>query len=207
MLHSIIKSFILAFYSFCSFFSFGQKNYYIPIRGENQEKLIKVDSLSFKEKYLSSEYYIDSITQKPYTGKAVVYYGENARDSLRLTDGVKNGWQKLYFISENQFRLGKVEYYDQSNYAYISHLRNRSSKSKYSSFARYSGDNAYYFFEIIFKSSGKIIVKQSTQISTGTSKEKFKFSNVVELSEFLRQHPTVYDYCKQAGFFGNPELK
>ncbi len=207
MLHSIEKSVIIITCSLCSFFLFGQKNNYIPIRGLNQEILIRVDSLSFKEKYLSSEYYVDSITQKAYTGKAVVYYGNNALDTLNLTDGVKNGWQKLYFIKDSGQRLGKVEFYDQSNYAYISHLRNKHSKSKYSSFVRYLADTAYYFFEVIYKPSGKIIVEQSVQTSTGIAKKKIKISSVEKLDEFLRQHSPVYEYCGQARFFGKPEIE
>jgi hypothetical protein len=201
------KLLIFVLYSLCSIFSFGQKEYYIPIRGEHKEVLLRVDSLSYKEKSLSSEFYVDSITQIAYTGKAIIYYGKNALDSINLQDGLKSGWQKLYFSKEEEYRLGKLEFYDQTNYIFISHVINKNHKSKNSSFIRYLTETNYYFLEVIYKPSGNMIVKQSIQSKTGILKQKFRLKSIEKLDEFLKQHKSVYEHCKKAGFFSKPNLE
>lgn len=177
------------------------------IKSINGAELTIVDSLSFRDNLQSSQYYIDNITQEAYTGKAVVYYGDKAYDSLTLSDGVKDGWQKLYsLMGGKEYELIHLYFYDQKKLFYVSYPVSLKFKTK-SGFVRYHAENGCYFLEIIYMSSGKIIVKQSFQISVDKFKQKFKFSNLIELEKFFRTHYPIYHYCKQAGFFGEPEIE
>lgn len=192
---------------FCAQYpTYAQKYSYIPIKADNGRALFQVDSLSFLEKYLTSEYYVDSITHEPYTGNAVVFYGNNAVDSLTLFQGIKNGWQRLYFKEKMDYILGQVEFYDQLNYAFVSHMSENENKSNHSSssFARYLSNKKYYFFEVVYKANGKIIVNQSVQENIQSKylvKTKFKINSLDELESFFSKYKPIYFYCKQADFW------
>lgn len=196
---------LIALFSFVTIRA--QESNRIIIKSLDGRVLNTVDSLSFKDNLQSSLYYVDSITQQAYTGKALVYYGDKGYDSLTISDGVGNGWQKLYrLIDDKEVGLNHLYFYSQNKLLYISYPVGLKFKKK-SAFGSYHAEKGRYFIEVIYKSSGKIIVKQSIQTSTDKLKQKYKFSTLVELEKFFRTHYQIYPYCKQAGFFGKTEIE
>lgn len=205
MKSEILKCLLISFFISISLITSSQGNFrYIPVIGFEGESLLKVDSLSFLDKFLSSEYYVDSITKKSYTGKIKINYKDNAYDFFNVVDGVKDGWQRLYLVKNEELLLYKIEFYDQSNFIYISNMI-QSDKYKTSSFIRFSKNNIRYFFEIKYKKSKKIIVL----FDDDKSRNKLRFKDVEELEDFFNQYKyeDIYPYCKNAGFFGDVKIK
>lgn len=197
---------LIALFSFVTIRA--QESNRIIIKSLDGRILNTVDSLSFKDNLQSSLYYVDSITRQAYTGKAVVYYGDKGYDSLTLSDGVRDGWQKLYRLGKNnkEYKLIDLEFCNQKQWLNVSYSVKSELRNK-SAFGSYHAEKGRYFIEVIYKSSGKIIVKQSIQTSTDKLKQKYKFSTLVELEKFFRTHYQIYPYCKQAGFFGKTEIE
>lgn len=196
---------LIALFSFVTIRA--QESNRIIIKSLDGRVLNTIDSLSFKDNLQSSLYYVDSITQQAYTGKAVVYYGDKRYDSLTIFDGVQHGWQKLYSLMDGkEVELIHVYFYNQNKLLYVSYPVSLKFKNK-SAFGSYHAEKGRYFIEVIYKSSGKIIVKQSIQTSADKSKQKYKFSNLSELENFFRTHYQIYPYCKLAGFFGITEIQ
>lgn len=200
--------FYLLILSFCQFL-YAQKEVYIPIESLKGEPLIRIDSLSFDETYLGSEFYLDSVKEEPFTGKALKFYNvsRTSFDSLNLVSGVKHGWQKKYFNEKGQPALGWVHFYDQLKRIYLS-APISIEKKNYSAFARFYIDSAYYYFEIKYRKSGKIIVKQLISLGKDyRSENKLKFDSLKELEYYFINFEPIYIYCKQAGFFGKAEIE
>jgi hypothetical protein len=206
--HLLRGLFFLVAFQISTFDLYGQKMDYIPKRGENNEVLIRVDSLSFMMKNNNAEYYVDSITNQPYTGKAGIYYGTSGLDSLNLINGIQNGWLKEYQRKNknDSLVLNRLRYYDQETLSYVSNYVLHTEFRKYSSFVKFYKGKALYFYEIVYKPH-KIIIKQSVTTKSGKEKNRIKLKAVKELDSFLSQHEPIYLYCKQAGFFGEPEIE
>jgi len=183
------------------FLSYGQNEHYIPIRGENNIVLLRVDSLSFDEKHLTSGYYVDSISGQGYTGLAVIFYGEKALDSLELVDGYLDGWKKTYRFDNEGQELGYLIYTNQIRKINISSPAGNSKLKRYSAFSRYYTSQAYYYNEIIYKPSGKILIKQKIITKSESNKKKIRLNSFEELDCFFSHHIPIYKYCKEAGFF------
>lgn len=189
--------------------TYAQKDINIPIESLKGKSLIRVDSLSFDQKYLGSEFYIDSISEVPFTGNALQFYNldKTSFDSLHLVNGVKNGWQKKYFNKEGQPVLGYVDFYDQKKQICISTPISEDKKN-HSAFARFYIDTAYYYFEIKYRKTGKTTVKQLISLGQDyRSKNKLKFNSLKELEYYFINFKNIYRYCKRAGFFGQTNIK
>ena len=195
---------------FVSFLSIAQKEFYIPIRSIDGKAIVMVDSLSFEPENLFSEFYIDSISKEPYTGFGIRTFGENAMDTLEIVNGLKNGWQKRYFSFKNKegSYLGELDYFNQAEKIWLSNHFNAVLKwNKSSSFIKYLTTEKVYSFEVVYKSSGKIIIKQRVRDERGVAKKRFKMNSLEELDCFFSHHRLIYKYCKQAGFFGKAEIE
>lgn len=202
---NVLNSFITTVFVCFSFILVGQKTDYYPIRGTKGEALIVIDSLSYKQDYFLSAYYVDSISKIPYTGKAVEFHGINSIDSFEVSNGYLNGWVKSFMFIEKKWALFRLAYYNQSENIFVStHIS--SEFEPHSAFIKFEVKHLTYFAEIIYKKK-KIIVKQT--ITTKERKEirKIKFNSLLELEEHLKNFEPPFVFCKQAGFFGKAEIE
>lgn len=184
----------------------AQEENIIKIKSINGTELKTVDSLSFRDNLKKSPYYIESSNEQRYTGKAIVYYGIKAIDSISIENGYQNGWQKTYFRDGDSLKLGEVKYLNQNQLMSVSYPINPKLRSNIA-FCNYLSEKGHYFIEVIYKRSGKIVVKELVKGKKSKPKKKYRFSNILELELFFRKHYQIYPYCKQAGFFGQPEIK
>jgi hypothetical protein len=187
---------------------FAQKEVVLPIESITGDPLVVSDSLSFEQRYLGSEFYLDSVSKEPYSGKALKYYNKNKTsfDSINLLEGVKQGWQKTYFNENGKPVLGYLGFYDQSNRVHLSASISQK-REKHSNFARFYLDTAYFYFEIKYRKSGKVIVKQLISLGEDyRSKNRLKFNSLKELEFYFINFEQIYSYCKQAGYFGETKL-
>jgi len=203
---NLLILFIIAFYALNAS---AQEKSYLKIRSLQGKVLNTIDSLMFTDDMSNSSFYIiDSLTKEAFTGKAVIYYGVNALDSIDLEKGYQEGWMKTYWIkNEGNLELSDLHYVSQRKLISVSKIIGSKLRTT-SAFAKYYSKNGWNFLEVIYKHSGKIIVKQSFYSSvTGKSKAKFKYSTNEELEEYFRVHYQIYSYCKESGFFGVNEIQ
>ena len=112
---------ILLFFLFLTNFTFCQRKFYIKITGKNNSTLNTVDSLSFKGENTRSQFYVDSLTKKPYSGLAIINYNDNYLDSLSIKNGYESGISKQYYL-KRKVQLNRISYADNIKKIYV--LRN-----------------------------------------------------------------------------------
>src|SRR5690554_3336677 len=91
MLRILIMIILISSTTFCQ-----ENDYGFTYLGENGEKIIEVTSLEPSTMY--SNYYIDSVSQKLYTGIVIQRHQlvEEPIDSMCIVNGVLDGYQKEY---------------------------------------------------------------------------------------------------------------
>lgn len=194
----------ITFQLFISYSLFAQKTLYVPTRSLEGRVLIKIDSLGYKDNLKVSPFYIDSIDLKPYSGKAVTFYGEVALDSFDIINGYLNGWKKSYTKTGSKFVLNHMEYNNQEKFIHITcphYLDERNRRS----YIRFFVKSKYYYYSITYKSNKKIIVNQMIRnYERIIIKNKIKIKSIEDLNLFFKteEYKLVYPYCKRAGIFG-----
>lgn len=205
-----IKTMINRIILFFLIFSFtkvkAQEENVIRIKSINGVELTIVDSLSYRDNLKRSRYYIESSSNQKYTGKAIVYYGTKAIDSIVIENGYENGWQKTYFIKDGNLELGKVRYLNQNQLMSVSQII-RSNLRNHVAFCYYLTEKGHCLIQVIYRNSGKIVLKELVKGENGKSRKKYRFSNLLDLELFFRKYHEIYPYCKKAGFFGEPEIE
>lgn len=196
MMNNIVLLFLI--FSFTAVKAQDEK--VIRIKSIDRIELKVIDSLSFRDNLKKSLYYVESISGKEYSGKAIVYYGVKAIDSINIENGYKNGWQKTYFKKGDSLKLGQIRYLNQNLLMSISHPVNSTLRNRIA-FCNYLSEKGHYFFEVIYKPSGKIVIKERLITKDNKINKKHRFSNIQDLELFFRSHYHIYSYCKQAGFF------
>jgi|GEM_PF-6064443 len=184
---------------------YGQKVIYITIRGENEQKLKIIDSLSYKQEYFFSEYYVDSISNVPYTGIAVKKNGLNAIKNITVINGYINGWVKEYILKDSVKQLHSLLYYNQEEKIFIANPVTNFLKRKTSYFS-FNMDNMRYRFTIK-TSQNSIKLFQTVYKADGKYEIKKVFKHISELETYIKKYEIIYSYCKEAGFFGKPEIE
>ena len=161
-----------------SFGSFSQKRnkYDIntpKITGENGENLWIDQDLSFKEKHLYSEFYIDSISKEPYTGILTINYNGNSIDSINVIQGYKSGISVNYNLKDS-IVLKNFYYLDQGNLTFIARsypvrIKKYTTKNKYNYiWVRFFSDEKYIQIHAVRK-------KNFIEVTVKEDKEKIKF--------------------------------
>ena len=168
--------------------------------GEKGEKIVIVDSLSFLHKNLSSEFFVDEATNKPYTGLVMIHYSDKYLDTLSLLNGLKNGWQKSYSLTNSSPSLFTIKYYDQHKNFYVSNFL--SSNDKLNMYVKVEDECKSGFYEIV-NHKNKIKLKKALTTVTGKKVFKHKIETVKEFEDFMLEELGEYCYsiCKQAFFF------
>lgn len=183
--------------------SFSQKKFYIKYRGENNETINVVDSLSYQEENTRSEYFVDSLTGEAYTG-LVTRINKNYLDSLSIQDGYKSGISKEFFIY-GKAQLKAIYYYNNERNIYFSRTykicwENGCSKNKHCSIwiTIPEGNNAFSF---------KLIQKKGyLQLTSWSYKKKMKrkFNTKADLLNFMNDFylgEVVYKKALAIGIF------
>jgi hypothetical protein len=119
--------------------TYAQKHY-TPIRGEKGEILITVDSLSFRDNLMSSEFFIDSLSKVPYTGKATRLYSIHGLDSLDINNGYLNGLSISYSVIDSELIISGIKYIDREKHIIISRWIYTKSKKGIASILFYKSD-------------------------------------------------------------------
>lgn len=183
---------------------FGQRKYNSIIRGENNEIVKKIDSLSFKAFYLSSQFFVDSITLKPYTGKITIKYADKAIDSVMLKNGYMDGWRKSYHLDNSNLSLSYIDYFDQQLHFYVYNPIFTHKKRSKSAFVKYLTQTEDIYLEIKYKPNNYVI-KQSNVTLKGKQKKVIRLKTLIELESYLKSFEIIFPYCQQAGFFDLPK--
>lgn len=201
----ISKRFPILFFVLClTNYTFCQKKHYIKITGDNNTIVNTVDSLSFKGENTRSQYYIDSITKKPYSGFATINYSGNYLDSLSIMNGYESGISKGYRIKD-KIQLDQLSYADNVKKIYISRKFKTCwdkgcTKNKYCSIwiTIPEGNNAFSF---------KLIQHEDyLQLTSWSYKKKMKrkIANKSDLLNFMNDFykgEEVYLIAEKIGIF------
>lgn len=163
-----------------------------------------IDSLSFKGENTRSQFYVDSITKKPYSGLALINYNGNYLDSLSIKYGYESGVSKTYYIKGN-VQLDQISYADNVKKIYVSRKfkicwDKVCSKNKYCSIwiTIPEGNNAFSF---------KLIQHEDyLQLTSSSYKKKMKrkIANKAELLNLLNDFykgEEVYLIAEKIGIF------
>lgn len=185
-------------------FTFSQRKFFIKITGENNSIVNTVDSLSFKGGNRGSQFYVDSLTKKPYSGLAIIDYNGNYLDSLSIKNGYESGISKKYY-TKGKVQLDYIRYADNDKNIYISRTfkifwDKGSSKNKFCSIwiTIPEGNNAFSF---------KLIQHEDYLQLTSSSlrkKIKRKIANKAELLNFMsdfNKGEEVYLIAEKIGIF------
>ncbi len=178
------------------------KERYIGSKGET---ILTVDSLSFKDKFLFSRYYIDSVSQLPYSGVLLAKYGKYAFDSLMVENGYLNGFQTYYNVCPSQksteviFSINQKIFYNQSEKVrFIRHI-SCGEDGKGSGGIRCFEETGYVSYFLSYRKN-KIKLIGTIRKESKTQKKRLKFKTYEELESFFKEK-NYYKLCKELGFF------
>lgn len=187
------KYFVIIFLNLFGFSAIGQGYY----KGINGEKLLKVDSLSYKKENLYSGFFVDSITKTPYTGIMIIRYVIDGipSDSICLKNGLIQGYRKLYKTSykKNTSVLYGFGYTDQNTKVeiYLGIKKNQKNNGKIIA-------TPYEYFIRFKKEKVKLIKSQKSKVMT-----KLTFTNLEDFQIFIQaENENFFEKCKEMGFFG-----
>jgi hypothetical protein len=160
------------------------------IIGEKGEELFIVDSLSFNPQFMYSEYYADTKTNKPYTGKAILKYGEKGFTLLELKNGYKDGWVIRRFIPNSIDTITEnIHYYEQKEQLSIKRYFSQKSRFNYAYIGFFNPKKERTTFSIKYKEN-KIILCSSVFVNNEKLvKKKIKFNTPDELKLYLKDLP------------------
>ncbi len=178
---------------------FSQKSTFYQMYGETGNVLFKIDSLSLKKDHYFSVFCIDSISQVPYSGKAVKLYGINVIDSMNFKDGYLDGWLKSYSKNNNKWTLKKLEFYNQYDNIFISNFLTEDLRP-HLAIIKFETKNLSYYSEINYKKK-RIILRQTILSYNKKEVRKLSFKTTSELENYLKGFEPSYEYCKLAGLF------
>ncbi len=174
------------------------KERYIGSKGET---ILTVDSLSFKDEFLFSRYYIDSVSKQPYSGALLAKYGKYAFDSLMVENGYLNGFQYYYDIcgSGSIISIKKKTFYSQKQNASFSRHIACGEDGKGSGGIRCFEETGYVSYFLSYRKN-KIKLIGTIRKESKTQKKRLKFKTYEELESFFKEK-NYYKLCKELGFF------
>lgn len=187
-----------------SFFGISQKDKksVMLYRSLDGVKVSVCDSLSFQNRYLNSQFFIDSLSGEPFTGIVTRHISglkSDPLDSLQILDGVLNGFQKKY-LSNNAIKteLLSVKYFDINAKTFISTTFNRS-KTTYLKFYDYESHLREYVIKFK-KNKIRVRLNRTLFTSEGIKKTRkyMKFKTYSDLKVYLKQFH-IYDTCEKMG--------
>ena len=197
--HTVIFLFVMIS---CFSFSQKEKSTVVLYRSLDGVKVTTCDSLSFQDRYMNSEFYIDSISGEPFTGIITRYiddFNSDPLDSLQVVNGVLNGLQKMYLANNDiETKLLSVKFLDQNAKTRISTNFDRV-KTTHIGFYDFEGHLRRY--HVKFKANKiRVRLKRTLFTSEGIKKERkcMKFKTYSDFREYLKQFH-IYDECKKMG--------
>lgn len=186
----------------CFSFSQKEKSTVVLYRSLGGAKVTTCDSLSFQDRYMNSEFYIDSISGEPFTGIITRYindFNSDPLDSLQVVNGVLNGLQKMYLTNNDiETKLLSVKFLDQNAKTRISTNFDRV-KTTHIGFYDFEGHLRRYHVKFK-KNKIRVRLKRTLFTSEGIKKERkcMKFKEYSDFREYLKRFH-IYDECKEMG--------
>ncbi|PKR80109.1 hypothetical protein CW751_11430 [Brumimicrobium salinarum] len=195
-----------------------EKNYGYTFLGENGERIIEKTSVTPSSMY--SNYYIDSSSQKLYTG-IVIQMHESVNkpiDSMCIFNGVLDGYHKDYESIIWNVKYPKRINYINQNKRFGVYIRNSLSDSTRAwCYLKLFRDNVYYTYEIEFKKR-RIKLKRARRDDNleklKLEKDRFRFKCLDELEEYFKSEgekgiisDEILDKCRRLGFFSNEPIE
>jgi hypothetical protein len=165
----------------------------LDIRGADEKNLIIADNESYKSENHFSEYYIDSINGKAYSGIITIDYNGNYLDSINTLNGLKNGLSKHY-KTKDTIVLDHIDYYDQTESIFISRSfpfasNDYTKKNKFNYlWIRFYSEQVYIRFHCIKKKTCLVL-----RIYENDKKKTVKISNIENLKKIIGQYKSDVD--------------
>ena len=169
--------------------------------GSKGETILVVDSLSFKNEFLYSRYYIDSVSRLPYSGGLLTKYGKYSFDSLNIENGYLNGFQCYYDVCGHSsvISIKKKAFYSQKQNASFSRHIACSEDGKGSGSIRCFEETGYVSYFLSYRKN-KIKLIGTIRKESKPQKKRLKFKTYEELESFFKGK-SYYELCKELGFF------
>lgn len=199
--------------------TFCQENDYgFAYLGENGEKIIEVTSLEPSTMY--SNYYIDSVSQKLYTGIVIQRHQlvEEPIDSMCIVNGVLDGYQKEYGKIQREVKYPSRLNYVSQNKEFGIYVRNNVliDSIRVWCYVSLFVDNVYYTYEVNFKKRKIKLerVRRDDNIEKlKLEKDRFKFKSLKELEEYFNSEKEkgiisdeILKKCRRLGFFSEKPI-
>lgn len=167
-----------------------------------------VDSLSNKENYLYSEFYLKKDTEKPFTGIIVseIYSSEtNLRevDSVYIKDGYRDGFEKNYLIESNgEKSLIYLKYISQQDKLVITRKGLKElSKETYTEIVFYENLDIVNLLTINYY-KGKVKLEKVNLVTGKKCNSIESFKDLSELEHyFISKSFEFNELCKRLGVF------
>ena len=189
------QTIIILFFLLQSVFVSGQ-NQHAYYSGINGQILLKVDSLSYKKENLYSEFFIDSVTNMPFTGIMTIRYVIDGfpSDSIYLKNGIIECYRKFYKVNykKHTSKLYGFGYTDQNKKIemYIGIKKGQKSKGKIIAVP-------YEYFIRFKKGKVFLIKRQNSKVIT-----KLTFTNAEDFQLYIQTENEIFlEKCKDMGFF------
>jgi len=199
--------------SFCQ-----EKDYGYTYLGENGERIIEITAVDPTTMY--SNYYIDSITQEPYTGIVIQKY-ESVKepiDSMCIFKGVLDGYHKDYESVIWNVKYPKRINFINQNKRFGVYVRNSLSDSTRAwCYLKLFRNNIYYTYEITYKKRRiklERVRRDDNLEKLKLEKDRFKFKTLNELEEHFKSErekgiisDEILEKCRRLGFFSYDPIK
>ena|SRR5690554_1162507 len=213
MLRILIMIVLISSTTFCQ-----ENDYGFTYLGENGEKIIEVTSLEPSTMY--SNYYIDSVSQKLYTGIVIQRHQlvEEPVDSMCIVNGVLDGYHKTYQdIKWGVEYPSKVVYVSQELKFEVDVVNNMVDLARKSVYLNLFVDNVFYAYKANFKKRKIKLerVRRDDNIEElKLEKDRFKFKSLKELEEYFNSEKErgiisdeILKKCRRLGFFSEKPIE